>query len=412
MGVAAQLAELVRPGDRVVLSQGCAEPQSLCAALVEAHESVGPFETFVGPLFSTAFDNAPGMRFSSYGTMGRAARLALAGRLDVLPLHYSELCTAFTSGALRADVVLLQLARAPHGALTATLSNDYAVAAARHARTVVAEVNRQAPWSPGAALPHDLRLDMIIETDRAPLNLPTAPQGAAEAAIAQHVADLVPDGATVQTGIGALPDAILSALGGHRDLGVHSGLISDGVMDLIQRGAVTNTRKTMDVGVTVTNTVFGSPDLYRFVNGNEAVRLAPGVYTHSHAVLAAQSKLVAINSALEVDLGGNVNAERMDGAPIGGTGGLVDFMRGARASEGGLAITVLRASDRTGKISRIVPRTAAVTAAKTDTDVVVTEHGAARIRHLGGRERAEALIAIAPPAARDELWRALVDAAT
>lgn len=402
------LARFIRAGDRVLCGQGCAEAVALTGRLAAVRERVGPFEVFIGPVFSDSFADAPaaGLRFASYGAMGRAARLARAGVLEVWPIHYGTLAAGVAGGTIRADVVLLQLAAGPAGH-AAALANDYTVAAARHARCVVAEVNRRAPWCHGAALDPAIRIDAVIETDRDPVMLEPAAVGGAERAIARHVAALVPDGATLQIGIGAIPDAVLSELCGHRDLGIHSGLIGDRVVDLIERGAVTNGRKAVDPGLTVSNTAFGTERLFRFIDGNPAVHLRPTSHTHAPAVLAAQPRMTAINAAIEVDLSGQINAERADGAPVGGVGGLVDFTRGARASRGGRAIVALRSTDRSGAVSRIVPRVAAVTVARSDVDTVVTEHGVAQLAHLGPAERARALIAVAAPQHRDALARSL-----
>lgn len=405
------LTPYIRPGDRVLVQQGCGEPSTLVEALIAAHARVGPFETFVGPLFSPLFDGeaAAEMRFASYGAMGRAAKLARAGRLDQWPLHYSALDGGVARGEIRADVVLLHLARGPNGRLAAVLSNDFAVTAAPRARCVIAEVNARAPFVSGAEIDPALRIDLMIESDCDPVALPPASIGQAEAAIGAHVAALVPDCATIQTGIGAIPDAILDALSGHRDLGVHSGLIGDRVMDLMQRGVVTNAAKSLDTGFTVTNTIFGTSALYRFADGNSALRLVPTSYSHAHAIIAGQNRMTAINAAIEVDLAGNINAESVEGQPIGGTGGLVDFSRGARASDGGHAIVALRATGRTPDVARIVPRVATVTVAKTDADVIVTEYGAADLRNLGRADRAKAMIAIAAPQHREALERAFAE---
>lgn len=406
------LAHVIRAGDRVLCGQGCAEAVALTGRLAAVRERVGPFEVFVGPVFSDSFADAPaaGLRFASYGAMGRAARLARAGVLEVWPIHYGTLAAGFADGTIRADVVLLQLAAGPEG-YAAALANDYTVAAARHARCVVGEVNRRAPWCHGAELDPAIRIDAVVETDRDPVPLAPATVGEAERAIARHVAALVPDGATLQIGIGAIPDAVLSELGGHRDLGIHSGLIGDRVVALIAGGAVTNGRKAVDPGLTVSNTAFGTERLFRFIDRNPAVRLRPASHTHAPAVLAAQERMTAINAAIEVDLSGQINAELADGAPVGGVGGLVDFTRGARASRGGRAIVALRSTDRGGAISRIVPRVAAVTVARSDVDTVVTEHGVAQLAHRGPAERARALIAIAAPQHRDALARSLVEGA-
>jgi acyl-CoA hydrolase len=407
-----RLADVIRQGDRVLLAQGCAEPQTLSEQLVAAHRDVGRFESFVGPLFSTALDRGvdEGMRLASYGAMGRTSRFARAGLLEVWPLHYSALTEGFASGALVADVVLLQLARGPNGRLGATLANDYAIAAARRARCVVAEINAKAPWCEGGELEPGFRVDVAIESDRPLVLPPRSAPSEVEAAIAANVAALIPDRATLQLGIGAIPDAVLAALASHRDLGVHSGLITDGVVDLIEAGVITNAAKSRDLGVTVTNTAFGSEKLHRLLDRNKAVRLAPASYTHAAAVLACHRQLVAVNSALEVDLAGNINAELVDGVAVGGTGGIVDFVRGARAAPGGQAVIALRATDRTGEISRIVPKVAAVTVPKSDADVVVTEFGVARLRNLGAAGRAKALVAVAAPRRREGLMRSLREA--
>jgi acyl-CoA hydrolase len=401
------LSAWIRPGDRVLCGQVSAEPATLTACLAGVHRKIGPFETFVGTVVSDSFDDAPSnMAFASYGAMGRASRLARQGQLDVWPLHYSALEAGFVSGAIRADVVLIQLARGPEG-YCATLANDYVLAATRRARCVVAEVNAHAPWCAGAELSRDVRIDAIIETNREPICAPAAATGETERAIARHIAALVPDGATVQIGVGAIPDAVLDALISHRELGIHSGVLSDRMAALVERGVFTNARKTVDPGISVSNVVIGTRRVFDFIDGNTQVRLQPAARTHALAVLSQQDNLVAINGAIEVDLSGQVNAESADSAPVGGIGGLADFCRGAKASRGGRGIIALRATDRSGAKSRIVPDVSAVTLARTDIDIVVTEYGVAQLAHLGTADRARALIAIAAPRHREMLERSL-----
>ena len=409
---ALDLAAFIRPGDRVLCGQVSAEPQTLAAALPAAFGTAGPFETFLGTVVSGSFDDAPvEMPFAGYGAMGRASRIARRGRLDVWPLHYGALEAGFASGAIRADVVLIQLAEGS-GGYCATLANDYVLAAARHARCVIAEVNAQAPWCVGAEVAPGLRIDAIVETDRGPISSPAAAAGQIEQAIARHVAALVPDGATIQIGIGAIPDAILDGLSGHRDLGIHSGVFGDRMAALMASGVFTNARKTVDRGRGVANVVVGSSRAFGVLDRNEAIQLRPAAHTHAHAVLARQDRMTTINAAIEVDLSGQINAEAADGAPVGGAGGLCDFTRGARASQGGRAIVALRATDRTGTISRIVPRVGAVTIARTDADTIVTEYGVAELGHRSAAERARALIAIAAPQHREMLERSLAEGAT
>lgn len=406
---ALDLAAFIRPGDRVLCGQVSAEPQTLAAALPAAFAAVGPFETFLGTVVSNSFDAVPtDMPFAGYGAMGRASRIARRGRLDVWPLHYSALEAGFASGAIRADVVLIQLAEGP-GGRCATLANDYVLAAARQARCVIAEMNARAPWCAGAEIPPDLRIDVIVETDREPVSPPAAAAGEIERAIAKHVAGLVPDGATIQIGIGAIPDAILDGLAGHRELGIHSGVFGDRMATLAARGIFTNVRKTVDPGLGIANVVVGSSPAFGLLDRNEAIQLRPAAHTHALSILARQERMIAVNAAIEADLSGQINAETADGAPVGGTGGLCDFARGARASVGGRAIVALRATDRTGTISRIVPRVGAVTLARTDADTIVTEHGVAELAHRGAADRARALIAIAAPQHREMLERSLVE---
>ena len=391
----------------MLCAQTCAEPSLLAAALPAAHAAVGPFETFLGTLVSTSFDDAPkAMAFAGYGAMGRAARLARQGRLDVWPLHYGALEAGFASGAIRADVVLLQLAEGP-GGYCATLANDYVLAAARHARCVVAQVNARAPWCVGSELDLDLRIDAMVEVDIDLVEAPSAPSGETEAAIARHVAGLVPDAATIQIGVGTLPDAVLDALENHRDLGVHSGVLASRMSGLIARGVVTNARKSLEPGISVGNLVIGRRERFDLIDGNPAFALRPAAHTHGLGTLARQERLITINSAIEVDLLGQVNAERADGRPVGGTGGLVDFTRGARLAPKGRAILALRATDRSGSRSRIVPQVEAVTIGRADVDTIVTEFGVAELAHLGAADRARALIAIAAPQHREMLERSL-----
>lgn len=401
---------LLRPGDRVVCGQGTAEPLTLTRRLAAQAPALGPLDVFVGPLLGDSFtpERVQGtqMRFSSYGAMGAAGRLWRAGLLDVLPMHYSALDAAARSGAWRADVVLLQLAPPRGGAgrgFSLSLANDYAAQAARHARLVIAEVNPQAPWTFDAPLPEGLPSLLLVAACHPPVDVAPTVMGATEQAIAGHVADLVPDDAVLQIGIGAIPDTVLAALAGHRDLGIHSGVIGDRMVELIERGVVTNARKSLDAGLTVTNAIFGTALARTHAHDNPAIRVRPARYTHGREVLAALERLVAINSALEVDLAGQVNTEMAGAAYVGGTGGLLDFARGARASQGGRSIIALPATARQGTVSRIVPRLSNVTLPKSDADVVVTEHGVADLRHATLAERARRLIAIAAPEFREAL---------
>lgn len=397
-------AGLIRAGDVVVCGQATAEPRTLTQALVTQKDRLPPFTVVVGPLFSRTFipEGTGTIRFRSYGAIGEARRLAQAGRLDVIPSHYSAFCADFASGRHHADVVLVQLAIDDAGRLNASLSNDYVVDAARRARLVIAEINPHAPWTFGAEWPADIPLHVRVAASEPPLELPSVELDDISRRIAAHAAGLIADDSTLQFGVGRIPDAILSSLSHVRDLGIHSGLINDAVVDLIACGALTNARKGIDIGLTVTNQLIGTRRLYDFAHRNPAIAVRPTSYTHAAVVLGRVNRLVAINSALQVTLDGSVNAETIDGVAIGAIGGQVDFVRGANASPGGRAIIALPATTPRGA-SRIVTEVETVTTSRADVDAIVTEWGVAELRGCDLTERARRMIAIAAPEHRERL---------
>jgi acyl-CoA hydrolase len=406
LAAALDFTGLIRAGDVVVCGQATAEPRTLTEALVAQQRRLPPFTMLVGPLFSDTFTpaKAEGMSFASYGVIGNARALAKAGQLDVIPSNYSAFCADFAAGRRRADVVLVQLAEDGRGRLSASLSNDYVIDAARHARVVIAEINPHAPWTHGADWPAEIKLHLRAIATRPPLELSSVAPDDASRRIAAHAAGLIADGSTLQFGVGRIPDAILASLSHARGLGIHSGLINDAVVDLIECGAVTNAGKGLDAGVTVTNQLIGTQRLYRFADGNPAVMLRPASYTHNQEVLRRINRLVAINAALEVGLDGSINSETLNGVAVGAIGGQLDFVRGANASPGGRAIIALPSTAPQGA-SRIVPRVETVTTPRADVDAIVTEWGVAELRGCGLRERARRMIAIAAPEHREALTR-------
>lgn len=402
------LARFVRPGDTVVVAQASSEPPTLAETLLAQADALGAITVFIGASWSGAFapDRANAFRYVSYGALGANGRLARAGRLDVVPCHYVQLPWLFESGTWRADVVLIGLSPAVDGAMTLGPSHGHALAAALRARTVIAEVNDRMPWVHGGVLPENLRIDAVVRTARPLPALPAAKIGEAERRVAANVVALVPDGATLQLGIGTLPDAVLEALAGHRDLGVHSGMLTGAVLPLVESGAVTNARKPIDRGSTVSGILIGDERFYAHLHRNAAFRLAGPDYTHSPAVLAQLPDFVSVNAAVEVDLCGRVNAEAAGGAYVGGVGGAMDFIRGAAAAPRGRAIIALPSVSRDGKTSRIVAACTTVTTPAADADLVVTEWGVASLRGIDYCERARRLAAIAHPAHREGLERA------
>ncbi|MEJ8836341.1 acetyl-CoA hydrolase/transferase family protein [Ramlibacter sp. AN1133] len=405
-----RFAGIVRPGDTVVWGQAASEPFALTAALMAQRHEIGRFAAFIGVSWSDAVQPAfaDAVRFLSYCGGGRNRALVQAGALDILPCHYSELGTLMRRGQLPVDVVLVQVAPADEqGRFSLSLAGDYVVPALAQARVVVAEINAQAPRTHG---PHFLTAAQVhfgVHTDRPPLAPPPAKGHPAEAAVARNVAALVEDGMTIQTGIGSLPDAIALQLTDRRDLGFHSGSMGDGVAALIRAGVITNARKTIDAGVSVAGCLMGSSSLNTLADCNPALQVRSVDYTHAPQVLASIDRLVTINAAIEVDLTGQVNAEVAGGVYVGAVGGAVDFVRGARASRGGMPIIAL--PSRTGgksETSRIVARLhGPVSTARGDAVVVVTEHGVADLRGLTLAQRVQEMLAIAHPEERERLAR-------
>jgi acetyl-CoA hydrolase len=404
------LTRHIRPGDHILWGQVTGEPPSLVEALVAQRAALGGVTVFLGTGLARTLrpEHADHITMRGLGGLGSFRALASAGVLEVLPVHGGQVHRLIAEGHIRCDVALLLLPPAD-AAGTHSLGPcvDYMDAAVARARTVIAEISADVPDTAGHPRLPAARLDAVLHSDRPPHLLPRAEPNATERAIGAHIAALIPDGATIQTGLGALPEAVLAALVHHRDLGLHSGILGDGAMALMRAGALTNARKPIDTGVSVTTTLVGSAELHRFAHRNPAVALKPSSHTHSEVVLARLPGLFAINAAAEVDLTGQVNAERIAGKVIGGVGGQADFARAAARSPGGASIIALPATASDGS-SRIVARLSGpVTTPRADVDLVVTEHGVADLRGASERERARRLLAIAAPAAREALERHL-----
>jgi len=393
------LGRCMRPGDLVVWGQGCAEPLSLTEALAGQRDQLGGVRCFTGVSRSPTVraENCDYLSFVSYTAAGANRALADAGVLEILPVHYSELPRVLAEGPLRADVLVLSLPPAgPDGTFGLGLGADYVATLIGRARTVIGEVNDQVP---DIGCDRRLRrdeIDVLVHVSRPLPEYPLAPARGVEDAIAGYIAGLIPDGATIQLGIGSIPSAVASRLRGHRDLGVHSGVITDAVADLIAAGVVTGARKSLDPGIVVTGFLMGSRALISLAAANRSTELRDTRYTHDPAVLAAQRRLVAINSATEVDLTGQVNSETAAGRYVGAVGGATDFLRGAARSDGGVPVIALPST--AGPASRIVAHLSGpVSQARADAGVIVTEYGVADLRGLTLSERRERMLAIAHP---------------
>ena len=400
-------------GARIACSQMSAEPQvllgSLAEALQDASSALAPAAVVLGAPFSTtALALPPGIPLEVFGGMGAAATMARDRPLVVLPVNYDRCAQAVLARGV--DIALVSLARDPaSGGLYLGACHGFAIEAARTARAVIVEVNAQAPCIHGGEWPSDLQVHAIVEADY-PIASPAAVSvSPTDTRIAAHVASLVADGATIQVGIGSLPSALLRELRGHRRLGIHSGMLTPSLWELIECGAADDSAKHVDTGVAVCGTVYGDAALYRAVDRTHRVALRAPPDTHGHAAISRLPQFTAINSALEVDLGGQMNLDSVGGRLIGGIGGINNFVRGALASRGGRSIIALPSRRRvrgheTASIVASLSGPATVCAA--DADFVVTEYGVAALRDASVGERRLRLIAIAHPDDRENLTAA------
>jgi acyl-CoA hydrolase len=408
---------IVRPGDTVLWAHGAGEPVELVATLLRSRHDIGPFRVVLagaGYAGTVRPEHADVVGLLGFGAVGGNRELATAGVLDIVPCHLSALPVLARAG-LHADVVIVQLSRHPAtGMLSLGASVGYLDEAIRTARVVAAEVNDQAPWTHSTASVHPGDLDIVVETSRPLVTVKTPTVRQVERRIAEHIASLVEDGAVLQLGIGGVPAAVLAALTSHRRLGIHSGVIGDSLVDLVAAGAVDNSTKPRHLGQgrSVVGGLLGTERLYSFAHLNEEVRVEPIARTHDHAVLAGIPGLIAINSAIEVDLTGQVAAEAVGARYVGTVGGQVDFVRGALASPGGRSVIALPSRAVASGRSRIAATlTGPVTTARAEADVVVTEYGVACLRGRPIPQRVRSLIAIAHPDDRDQLERLAHDVA-
>jgi acetyl-CoA hydrolase len=374
----AELASVLREGDTVVCGQACAEPQTLLELLVAQRERLRGCTLFMGSSYSGIVQpaHADGLRLVSYCGTGSNRALADAGVLEILPSPYSQLGALMRSRALRCDVVFVQ-ASPPNsrGEYSLGLSVEYLAPALQACRAIVAEVNDQVPWTRTEPLLRREDFDLVLHTSRPPVVLEQGEPRALDLQIARHAAQCVPDGATIECGIGALPNAVVAALKGKRGLRYHSGLVCDAVVDL-------------ELESCVGGALMGTPRLFAWARDNPRLRLCSSDVTHGAASLGGIERFVAINSAVEVDLGGQVNGEVARGSYVGAVGGALDFVRAANQSAGGVSLTVLPAS-------RIVERLSGpVSVPRSETGLVVTEHGVADLRGCTLAERARRLRAV------------------
>jgi len=377
-----ELARFVRPGDGIVLGQACAEPQTLSAALVAQRAAFSGAGVFLGVNYAGIVrpEHADHLTLSSYCGAGHNRALADAGVLEIHPHPYSRLAPLIRERKIACDVALIQVSPPnARGEYSMGLAVDYLLPAMQTARAVIAEVNDRVPWTHGEKLFRKEDFTLLVEASYEPAAPPPARAGDTEAAIARHAAAFIADGATLEFGLGNLPDAVCAALRDRKALKVHSGTIGDGVADLMGHGAVIGAECAM---------LIGTRKLFDFAHANSAVRLRSTEHTHDPRVLASLPRFVAINSAVEVDLTGQVNAEVAKGSYLGAVGGALDFIRAATFSAGGVSLLVLPAARVVRALS------GPVSTPRSEAGVVVTERGAADLRGCTINERVRRMLRI------------------
>ena len=412
----ATLADAVgrlRPGMKVLLPPGCGDPTALLAEVLRQADRLAPLTLMGGlrvddyPFGAPAY--AGKVRFATWHHSPRLAEAQARGDVDFVPIRYFDTVRVFAAGGAWApDVVLVHCSPPDRaGYLSLGVSVSYALGAARQAPCVIAQVNPRMPRTLGNAFLHRSQIDCWTLAEHPLAEYPPTAVGETERMIAGHVADLVPDGATVQVGVGAIPQAVMEALADKRDLGVHS-LLVDHMLPLIESGTINNSRKLLHRGRMDIGEIMGTERLFRWAHGNPMVNMEPSDIVHDPQVVGGLGDFVSVNSALEVDLLGQVNAESVEGRQITGIGGQFDFVLGAARAAGGRSIIALPSTGRQGKVSRIVrrlPAGARVTTPRFLADYVVTEWGTAALGGQSDAGRALALARVAHPAFRESLER-------
>ena len=403
----------IQDGHTIYVHGGAATPTALLTALAQRGPKLTGVTTvglhLEGPQPHLAPDLAGHIRHRAL-FIGPSARDAVnEGRADYVPIFLSDIPHLISRGILELDCAFINVSPPDaHGFCSLGPSVDTTLAAVRSARTVIAQINSAMPRSLGDSFVHVREIDLAIKVEEPPHVHPVAKIGEVERQIGALIADLVPDGATLQLGIGAIPTAVGAALGDKSDLGIHTELFTDTVVDLVEAGVVTGAAKEINAGKIVSAFVLGTPRLYRFIDDNPMVEMRPVDYTNDTAVIRRFRKMVAINSAIEVDLSGQVVADSIGRRLYSGVGGQMDFIRGAALAEEGRAIIALPSTAAGGTVSRIAPSLqpgAGVVTTRAHVRTVVTEWGVAELFGRSLAERANALIEIAHPAFRDHLLR-------
>ena len=404
----------VKNGDMIVVPTGVGEPPALLTALSEQRRDFrGVQVAQILPLRKYGYfdpETVEHVRHTAYFFGGASRAGGQEGWIDYIPAYFSELPQLIERKLIPADVVFSMASPMDeHGYFSLSLGADYTMAAVENARAVVLEVNPNVPFANGDCHIHISQVTALVESDEPVLEVGLPKIGPVQEAIGKYVAELIPNGATLQIGYGGIPDAVVMQLTDKHDLGIHTEMVGDGIMTLVEAGVVTNRKKNYHHGKMLATFALGSKKLYQFMHRNPALEMHPVNFTNDPYLAGQNDNLHAINATMQIDLLGQCGSESLGFKPYSGTGGQADFVRAANRSNGGKAFIVLPSTAKDDTITRIVPTLSAgthVTTSKNDINYVVTEHGVAQLRGKSAKQRAEALIGIAHPDFRGELREA------
>ena len=413
-GVAEDAINLVKNGDFIIVPTGVGEPPTLLTALSDQRRRFTDVKVaqilavrkygYIDP------ETVEHVRHTAFFYGGATRAGGQAGWIDFIPAYFSELPSLIERGQIPADVVFSMASPMDeHGYFSLSLGADYTMAALKRARVVVLEVNPNVPFANGNCHVHISQVTAVVESTEPVMEVGLPKIGPVQEAIGKYVADMIDDGSTLQIGYGGIPDAVVMQLTAKHDLGIHTEMIGDGILTLIESGAVTNRKKTYLPGKMVATFALGSKKLYQFMHRNPALEMHPVDFTNDPYLAAKNDKLMAINATLQIDFLGQCGSESLAHLPYSGTGGQVDFVRAANRSNGGKAFIVLPATAKDDTISRISPSLSPgthVTTGKNDINYVVTEFGVAQLRGKSAKQRTQEMISIAHPKFRAELTEA------
>jgi len=411
---AADAIRIVKNGDTIVVPTAVGEPPSLLTALSEARRDFRDVEVSqilavrkFGYLDPETVEN---VRHTAYFYSGATRPGGKEGWIDFIPSYFSEMPSLINRGQMPVDIVFSMASPMDeHGFFSLSLAADYTMAAITKARAVVLEVNPNVPFANGSCHIHISQVTALCESDDPILEVGLPKIGPVQEAIGKYVADMIPDGATLQIGYGGIPDAVVMQLTHKHDLGIHTEMVGDGIMSLVEAGVVTNSKKNYNRGKIMATFALGSKKLYQFMHRNPALEMHPVDITNDPYLAGQNDNLHAINATMQIDFMGQCGSESLGPIPYSGTGGQSDFVRAANRSNGGKAFIVLPSTAKDDTISRIVPTLTAgthVSTSKNDINYVVTEFGVAQLRGKTAKQRTEALIGIAHPNFRSELREA------